>query len=60
MAELKELNGERDHVHLLVHHPPEVAASKLVNGLKGASARRIRLEFTGRANCAETATAAVR
>ncbi|MFD8718610.1 transposase [Streptomyces sp. NPDC059629] len=54
------MNGERDRVHLLVHHPPEVAVSKLVNSLKGASARRIRLAFTGRANCAGTATAAGR
>ncbi|WP_406215636.1 IS200/IS605 family transposase [Streptomyces decoyicus] len=49
-AELKEFNGERDHVHLLVHYPPKVAVSKLVNSLKGVSARRIRQEFTGRLN----------
>lgn len=42
-AELKGFDGERDHVHLLVHYPPKVAVSKLVNSLKGASARRIRL-----------------
>jgi putative transposase len=49
-AELKEFNGERDPVHLLVHYPPKVAVSKLVNSLKGVSARRIRQEFTGRIN----------
>jgi putative transposase len=49
-AELREFNGERDHVHLLVHYPPKVAVSKLVNSLKGVSARRIRQEFTGRIN----------
>ncbi|MFJ9197059.1 IS200/IS605 family transposase [Streptomyces flaveolus] len=49
-AELKEFNGERDHVHLLVHYPPKVAVSKLVNSLKGVSACRIRQEFTGRIN----------
>ncbi|MFJ3812107.1 IS200/IS605 family transposase [Streptomyces sp. NPDC090073] len=49
-AELKEFNGERDHVHLLVHYPPKVAVSKLVTCLKGVSARRIRQEFTGRIN----------
>ncbi|MGW3317929.1 IS200/IS605 family transposase [Streptomyces fungicidicus] len=49
-AELKEFNGGRDHVHLLVHYPPKVAVSKLVNSLKGVSARRIRQEFTGRSN----------
>lgn len=49
-AELKEFNGERDHVHLLVHYPPKVAVSKLANSLKGVLARRIRQEFTGRTN----------
>ncbi|MER5510564.1 IS200/IS605 family transposase, partial [Streptomyces sp. NPDC002766] len=28
-AELKEFNGERDHVHLLINYPPKVAVSKL-------------------------------
>jgi putative transposase len=41
-AELKEFTGERDHVHLLVHFSPTVAVSKLVNSLKGVSARLIR------------------
>jgi putative transposase len=31
-----ESNGDRDHVHLLVNDPPEVALSRLVNSLKGA------------------------
>lgn len=30
-AELKECNGETDHVHLLVHYPPKVALASLVN-----------------------------
>jgi hypothetical protein len=33
-AELKQFNGETDHVHLLVHYPPKVQLSKLVNSLK--------------------------
>ncbi|WP_374195446.1 IS200/IS605 family transposase [Streptomyces sp. ISL-87] len=49
-AELKEFNGDRDHVHLLVHYPPKVSVSGLVNSLKGVSARRIRQEFAGRIN----------
>jgi putative transposase len=44
-AELTEFNGERDHVHLLVHYPPKVALSRLVGSLKGVSARRLRQEF---------------
>lgn len=43
-ATLSEFNGEPDHVHLLVHYPPKVAVSGLVNSLKGVSARRLRQE----------------
>ncbi|MBV9025328.1 MAG: IS200/IS605 family transposase [Streptomycetaceae bacterium] len=49
-AELREFNGETDHVHLLVHYPPKVALSRLVGSLKGVSARLLRQEFTGRIN----------
>ncbi|WP_078871922.1 IS200/IS605 family transposase [Streptomyces sp. NRRL S-337] len=49
-AELKEFNGERDHVHLLVNYPPKLALSKLVNSLKGVSSRHLRAEYTGRIN----------
>jgi len=42
-AELKEFNGETDHVHLLVNFPPKAAVSKLVNSLKGVSSRRMKL-----------------
>lgn len=41
-ATLVELDGERDHVHLLVNHPPTVSVSALVNSLKGVSSRRLR------------------
>ncbi|MGW0595416.1 IS200/IS605 family transposase [Streptosporangium sp. NPDC002607] len=44
-AELVEFNGEEDHVHLLVHYPPKVALSTLVNSLKGVSARLLRKEY---------------
>ncbi len=44
-AELREFNGEHDHVHLLIHYPPKVALSRLVNSLKGVSSRRLRQEF---------------
>ncbi|WP_433352874.1 IS200/IS605 family transposase [Microtetraspora malaysiensis] len=45
-VELCEFNGGDDHVHLLVHYPPKVALSKLVNSLKGVSARMLRKEFS--------------
>lgn len=39
---LKEVNGGRDHVHLLVDYPPKLSLSKLVNSLKGVSSRMLR------------------
>jgi putative transposase len=44
-AELKEFNGERDHVSLLVIYPPKVRLSELVNSLKGVSSRLLKVEF---------------
>lgn len=41
-GELVEMDGEDDHVHLLVTYPPKVSISKLVNSLKGVSSRRLR------------------
>ena len=41
-AELIEMDGEDDHVHLLVNYPPKVSISVLVNILKGVSSRRLR------------------
>jgi putative transposase len=41
-AELVEMDGEDDHVHLLVASPPQVAVARLVNSPKGVSARRLR------------------
>ena len=38
-AQLIEMDGEDDHVHLLVEYPPKVAVSSLVNSLKGVSSR---------------------
>ncbi|MFE4721835.1 IS200/IS605 family transposase [Streptomyces sp. NPDC056728] len=46
-TELAEFNGETDHLHLLVHHPPKVSPSRLVGSLKGACARRLPQEYPG-------------
>ena len=43
-AQLIEMDGEHDHVHLLVEYPPKVAVSALVNSLKGVSSRLLRSE----------------
>jgi putative transposase len=47
-VELVELNGEADHVHLLVAYPPTLAISTLEQRLKGRTAYAVRREFTGR------------
>ena len=44
-AELVELDGEDDHVQLLVADPPQVAVARLVNALKGVSAQRLRQRY---------------
>ena len=44
-AELVELDAEDDHVQLLVASPPQVAVARLVNSLKGVSARRLRQRY---------------
>jgi putative transposase len=41
-ATLVQMDGEADHVHLLVQYPPKVAVSSLVNSLKGVSSRLLR------------------
>lgn len=39
---VREAGHEEDHVHLLVDIVPDVSISRLVNSLKGVSARRVR------------------
>ncbi|MCC8464517.1 IS200/IS605 family transposase [Photorhabdus bodei] len=41
-VELVEMDGEQDHVHLLINYPPKLAVSNLVNSLKGVSSRLLR------------------
>jgi putative transposase len=43
-SQLVEMNGEVDHVHLLINYPPKHSVSTLVNSLKGVSSRLLRLE----------------
>jgi putative transposase len=40
-----EVNGEKDHIHLLIEYPPKYSISKLVNHLKGVSSRYLRKEY---------------
>ncbi|HGJ5856465.1 MAG TPA: IS200/IS605 family transposase [Arsenophonus nasoniae] len=41
-VKLVEMDGERDHVHLLINYPPKLSVSNLVNSLKGVSSRLLR------------------
>ena len=44
-AELIEVDGEDDHVHLLVHYPQTVYLPELVNSLQGVSSRLLRTKY---------------
>lgn len=40
-----EIEGETDHVHLLVEIPPKLSVSQMVNALKGVSSRMLRKNY---------------
>ncbi len=44
-SKMLEINGEPDHVHLMIDLHPDNNISQLVASLKGASSRIIRKEF---------------
>jgi len=50
-AVLVQLDGESNHVHLLVNYPPKVSVSSLVNSLKGVSSYVLRRQLPGIAKC---------
>jgi putative transposase len=43
-AQLVEMNGEAEHVHLLIHYPSKHSVSSMVNSLQGVSSRLLRIE----------------
>lgn len=45
-CELIEMDGEQDHVHLLIAYPPKLSISVMVNNLKSISSRMLRLQNT--------------
>ncbi|WP_065823365.1 IS200/IS605 family transposase [Photorhabdus australis] len=45
-CEIIEMDGEADHVHLLVAYPPKLAVSVMVNNLKSVSSRLLRQQNT--------------
>jgi len=38
--EVKEFNGESDHIHVMIEYRPKLSISQMVNALKGVSSRR--------------------
>ena len=42
-CDLVEVNGEEDHIHLLLEYPASLSISKLVGRLKGASSKKVRM-----------------
>lgn len=44
-VEIKNLEADRDHVHILFKAKPTTDLAKFINVLKGSSARRIRNEY---------------
>ncbi|MPV51048.1 IS200/IS605 family transposase [Pseudactinotalea sp. HY160] len=49
-CELREFNGEQDHVHLLIGFPATAQLSRLVNSLKGVSSRLLRRDHAQHLN----------
>ena len=50
-AVLVQIDGESNHVHLLVNYPPKVSVSSLVNSLKGVSSYVLRRQWPRIAKC---------
>ena len=44
-SEILEMNGEKDHIHILFDAPPQIQLSKIINRFKTVSSRYIRKEF---------------
>ncbi len=43
-----EVNGEKDHIHILFQYTPQIQLSKLVNNIKTVSSRYLKKEFRQR------------
>lgn len=44
-SELKECDGEADHLHLLIEYNPKVQLTVLINSLKAVTSRKLRAAF---------------
>ena len=43
-----EVNGEKDHLHVLFQYTPQIQLSKLVNNIKTVTSRYLKKEFRER------------
>jgi len=50
-CDLTDVNGESDHVHLLIRAHPDMNLSIFVNNLKTVSSRIVRKEFHDHVDC---------
>jgi putative transposase len=50
-AQLIQMDGESNHVHLLVNYPPKVSVSSLVNSLQGVSSYVLRRQLPRIVKC---------
>lgn len=44
-TELLEMNGEADHIHLLISAPPQICLSTMINSLKSSTSRLVRKKY---------------
>lgn len=46
-TEVLEMNGEADHIHLLISAPPQICLANVINSLKTATSRLVRKQYAG-------------
>ena len=44
-TELLEVNGEADHIHLLISAPPQVCLANVINSLKSSTSKLVRKKY---------------
>ena len=44
-TELLEMNGEPDHIHLLISAPPQICLANVINSLKSSTSRLVRKRY---------------
>ena len=44
-TELLEMNGEADHIHLLISASPQICLANVVNSLKSSTSRLVRKKY---------------